>query len=348
MIDDARLDAARHAGDPPLDDLVAPLGPRAWAIVGALRGVAADDDPIPDAVPVALHAFVRPVLPRWACAERVRRAQRFADRHLPQITVALFCAALPVSYTSVPGSRVLSLTGRLRDDVDVRVNETARFVLDVLAPNGLDPGGRARGAVGRVRLVHAAVRGTVRTLPSWRDGFAEEPVNQEDLLGALCLFSVVVLQALERLAVPIDDRDREDFVHLWAAVGEMLGIGTDLLPRRFAEAEAMTRLIGRRQMRGSEDGRALMRVLLDGMRRHAMLPGVRDFPARLTAHLVGPERARMLGLEPDEANASQWALSLGRSLMRMRPVRGLAARFGRSLLEGVNEAKLADRSSLAP
>lgn len=340
-VDDARLGAARHQGDAPLDALLAPLHHGVWPIVAALRPITGDDEPLPAAVPVALQPFVVPRLPPWACAERIRRAQRFADRHLPQITVALFCAALPVSYTSVPGARVLALTGRLRDDIDIRVNETARFVLDVLAPAGFDPGGRGRLAVGRVRLVHAAVRGSVHALPSWRSDFAEVAVNQEDLLGALCLFSVVVLQSLERLGVVVDDRDREDFVHLWAAVGAMLGILDDLLPRSFAAAEATTRSIGRRQMRGSDEGRELMRALLDGMRRHATIPGVRDLPTQLTAHLVGPERARMLGLS--EERASAWALDLGRSVMRLRPVRGLTARFGRTLLELVNDRQLARR-----
>lgn len=341
LLDDARLDAARHQGDAPLDTVLAPLHGDAWRIVAALRPMRADDAPIPALVPRALHPFVAPQLPSWACAERIRRAQRFADRHLPQITVALFCAALPVSYTSVPGARVLAMTGRLREDIDVRVNETARFVLDVLAPNGFDPGGRGRLAVGRVRLVHAAVRGSVRASPSWCDGFTEVPLNQEDLLGALCLFSVVVLQSLERLGIAVDDRDREDFVHLWAAVGAMLGILDDLLPRSFAAAEATTRSIGRRQMRGSDEGRALMQSLLDGMRRHVTFPGVRELPAQLTAHLVGHERARMLGLSGERASA--WALDLGRSVMRLAPIRGLTARFGRTLLEIVNDAKLEQR-----
>jgi hypothetical protein len=341
VLDDARLETARQRGDPPLDDVLAPLHGDAWRAVAALRPLRADDDPLPTAVPRALHPFAVPQLPSWVCAERIRRAQRFADRHLPQITVALFCAALPVSYTSVPGARVLALTGRLREDIDIRVNETARFVLDVLARNGFDPGGRGRLAVGRVRLVHAAVRGSVLALPSWRSSFAEVPVNQEDLLGALCLFSVVVLQSLERLGVVVDLRDRDDFVHLWAAVGAMLGIEDDLLPHGFAAAEATTRLIGRRQMRGSEDGRALMRALLDGMRRHVTFPGVRDFPAQLTAHLVGPERARMLGLSGERT--STWALGLGRSVMRLPPIRGLTAQFGRTLLEIVNDAKLDTR-----
>lgn len=342
VLDAARLDAARQQGDPPLDDVLAPLQADAWRIIAALRPMTSDDKPLPAAVPDALHRFAVPQLPPFACADRIRRAQRFADRHLPQITVALFCAALPVSYTSVPGARVLALTGRLREDIDVRVNETARFVLDVLAPNGFDPGGRGRLAVGRVRLVHAAVRGSVLALPSWRSGFDEVPVNQEDLLGALCLFSVVVLQSLERLGIDVDDRDREDFMHLWSAVGAMLGITDDLLPHSFAEAEATTRLIGGRQMRGSDDGRALMQALLEGMRRHVTFPGIRDLPAQLTAHLVGPERARMLGLSSERAS-SAWALGVGRSVMRLGPVRGLTARFGRTLLEIVNDAKLEHR-----
>src|SRR6185436_12860508 len=111
------------------------------------------------------------------------------------------------------GARVLASTGRLRDDLDRRVNETARFVLDVVRPNGFDAGGSARIAIGKVRLVHAAVRRSVRA----RGGGGEVPINQEDMLGTVGLFSVTVLDALTRLGVTVRARERDDYVHLWCA-----------------------------------------------------------------------------------------------------------------------------------
>lgn len=331
------LDRARHEGDDAVDASLAALGSRAWELPAALRRMMRDDDPVPPAIPPALlHAAV-PALPAWADAHRLRRAQRFADRHLPQITVALFCAALPISYASVPGARVLSLTGRLRDDLDYRINETARFVLDVLEPNGFDPGGRGRIVVGRVRLVHGAVRATLRDDPRWARSFDETPINQEDLLGALCLFSVVVLESLERLGTPLTARETDDYAHLWRVVGAMLGIRESLLPESIEEFQGTKRRVLQRQMRGSLEGRRLTEALMSGIQRHVPIPG---FAAQLTRSLVGPDHARMLGI--DVASSRGWSrvLSAGQSLMRLTPTKALTARFGRTLLAGINAAKL--------
>lgn len=68
--------------------------------------------------------------------------------------------------------------------------------------------------------------------------------------------------------MPLDPRDREDFVHLWSAVGHGLGLAPDLLPRDHADAAATLRAIEARNMQGSSHGRELMQHLLAAMQRH--------------------------------------------------------------------------------
>ena len=69
--------------------------------------------------------------------------------------------------------------------------------------------------------MHAAVRPHLAAR-----GLAEgeTPINQEDLLGTLFCFSVVVIRSLRLLGAPVSDEDADDYYHLWRAVGAMLGI----------------------------------------------------------------------------------------------------------------------------
>lgn len=283
------LDGAHGRGDPWADAVVAEIGDRIWAINGMLRGVRHNGDPLPAAIPAALGAIVIPELPAFADRHRLRRAQRFAERHLFQITTALFCASLPASYASADGARILSSTGRMEGDIDRRVNATAQFVLDVLCPHSFERSGRARCAIGKVRLVHAAVRRALGT----QGGVV--PIDQEQMLGTLCLFSLVVLEALERLGVVVDPRDAEDYVHLWCVVGGMLGVDVERLPADVATARQLLAAIRRRRFAPSPEGRALMAQLLEGMERHMPASWLRPAPRYLIHHLLGEDVALGLG-----------------------------------------------------
>jgi hypothetical protein len=327
---DARLDAARAVGDPEADAVVASLGHDVWAVNRLLAPITRAEQALPAGLSPALARLVVPPLPGSLEWPRVRRAQAFAHDHLPAITVALFCAALPASYASPEGARILRLTGRLEGDLDRRVNETGRFILEVLRPGSLEPGGRARVAIGKVRLVHAAVRAAVRA----RGGEAGTPINQEDQLGTLGVFSVVVLKALCRLGVPIT-RVQEDFIHLWRAIGVMLGVHDDELFASWASAEATVNRIRARRCAPSADGRLLMQALLAGMERHMVLPMLRAVPGALVRYLLGDDLADLLGIAGPAGAPRRWDREPPSALTR-----GLAVDVGRRLLEALNGFKL--------
>ncbi|MBO6935232.1 MAG: DUF2236 domain-containing protein [Deltaproteobacteria bacterium] len=330
---ESTLDAARREGDVAADEVVAALGDRAWAVNAMLGAVRTNTDPIPDAVPPAVRALVSSELPAWSDPIRIRRAQRFAEEHVLAITASLFCASLPTSYACADGARVLTASGRLQDDIDRRVNETARFVLDVISANGFDPGGSARVTCGKVRFIHAAVR---RSLSErWSDG-PSVPINQEDQLGTLLCFSVVVLRAMARLGVEVQSRDREDFVHLWATIGALLGVREDLLPRSYAEALDQLGSIERRQFAPSEDGRALMAALADGYDRHLGFLGGRKMALPLVRRLSGDRVGDLLGLPEERSSGSRFP----------KPPRSGA--WGTKLMGAIAQAKLAGRTPTFP
>src|SRR4051812_20461308 len=111
LVDDAALDRARLRGDPEA---------QAWLEQGR------------PGTPIG----ARP--PEWLDPVRALRAQRFSEAHLVHITMTLFYASLPTAYATARGPAVLMASGRTTEDVERRVNETARLLLDVLEPFALD------------------------------------------------------------------------------------------------------------------------------------------------------------------------------------------------------------------
>jgi hypothetical protein len=222
--------------------------------------------------------------------------------------------------------------------LDRRVNETAQFVLEVLAENGFDTGGAAIRSIGKVRLVHAAVRARL----VGKLGDEDAPINQEEMLGTLITFSVVVVRSVRMLGVSMSEQEAEDFFHLWRAVGAMMGIEEALLPSGYDEALAVARRIAARQFGPSEDGQALMRELLAGIERH--VSGFTWLPQYLVRYLVGDPVADWIGVPTD--GAFQDKLAVLRLLPRIgaSPVtavlRKLSARIGQPLLEAVIVKKL--------
>ena len=265
--DHERLDLARRRGDPAADAILASAVPEPWRLTLAP--------------------------PVWLDATRVLRAQRFAEKHLLHITLALFYAALPTSYAAARGAAVLAATGRMSHDLDLRINETAQFLLEVLKPYSLDEGGATR-ALRQVRLVHARVR---RGLQKSQPG-NDLPINQEDLLGTLFAFSVVVVRALRRLGVAVSDIEADDYFHLWRGYGALLGIEEALLPSNFATAELGTDLIAERQFAPSEAGRSLMAVLSERIAAHVPIPGSTSY---LVRRLAGDRVADVLGVASDQS-----------------------------------------------
>jgi hypothetical protein len=336
------LDAARRMGDPEADAVVTSLGREAWAVNATLRHLHRNGDPIPDGVPERVRRFCSEdvALPPWFDVARVGRAQRWASRHALHVTVALFCASLPTAYAAARGARVLRMTGRMEGTkLDRRVNETAQFVLDAIAEGAFAPEGCAIRSIQKVRLVHAAVR---RTLSAKNDGDDEVPINQEDMLGTLCTFSVVVTRSLRRLGVPVGDDEAEDYFQLWRAVGAMLGIRDDLLPRDERAALDVAERIAERHFRASADGRALMAALLAGMEEH--VPVCRFAPRYLVRHLVGETIADHLGVPCASDVGAQLALLRLLPRRSTRPLAsaalGLSSLLGRPLLGAVVMAKL--------
>ena len=305
-LDDHELDELRRIGDPEADGLAAELvarypgldeGALVRLVIGEMEaGTGASDDKVRE------WLLEGPPLPDWADRDRIKRGQDFFGRWPLPITASLFCVSLPGAYAAADGARVLAITSDLATkNVTRRVAETGRMLIDVMdlgreSPAALEPGGQGYLTVRGVRLLHGVVRETLRASgrvdPAWG-----VPVNQEDLLGTLLTFTSAVFEGLDRLGIPYDPEEAEDYLHTWCVIGEMLGIERKLLPLDRHRAAALMDRIAERHHERSDAGDLLMAALLRHMETSMPL-ALRRLPATLTHRLLRPEVASLLDVPP--------------------------------------------------
>jgi ER-bound oxygenase mpaB/B'/Rubber oxygenase, catalytic domain len=328
-IDDENLKAMRRIGDPDMDAYVADhylatsADPRALVRDMVKNGVAGSLDSSP--------GEISRDLPTWADPDKLHRGQQFFRDHAVEIATALFTASLPLSYTAEHGARVLTRTAELASgNVNRRVAETGKLLLDImtldddLTPLQRDTQGW-RAAQG-VRTFHAAIRHMLAQ-QEWDTKQHGVPVNQEDLLGTLVAFSVVVLDSLDTMGVDVGPEAQEAYVHLWVVVGYVLGIDYSLIHRPGADGArpeheltlAELRIIGnalwRRNARASADGQSLAAAILQLFRQN--LPGpLQSLPAAAIRHLIGDESGDVLEV-PNAGAPARLVLRVGRPVTRL-------------------------------
>ncbi len=299
------LEAQRSVGDPPADAVIAELfagGGGGVSTVSRLLRDLVDNDDIPAAsLPAAVREyFAGGALPAWADRAAIARSSQLFHRLAPQIILLLHTMSLPYCYAARRGVQVLARTGRLQSGAQRRVLETAQFVLDVMAPGGLDhdPGrfGAGLRSAQKVRLMHATIRHFIRADPGWDPGWGT-PINQEDLAGTLVSFSGVILSGLGRLGVDLDPGERDDYIHTWNVVGSLLGVDERLMAADMPAAERLIARIADRHHETCPEGQMMTRALLDYMAYN--LPGnaLDGLPALLVHECCGPRIAAILGVE---------------------------------------------------
>jgi hypothetical protein len=273
-------------------------------------------------------------LPPWASEAKLKAGQDFFREYAVQIATALFSASLPLSYTAEHGARVLTATAELASgNVNRRVAETGKLLLDIMTIDSPDATPLARGSAGwraaaGVRTFHAAIRQMLLN-NRWDTTAHGVPVNQEDLIGTLVLFTVAVVDALKKMGVTVKPEERDAYVHLWMVVGYLLGIDYSLIHREvagtrsdaeltFEELRVLGDVLQKRNSRMNPDGQQLSASLM-GLFRQSISGPLGSFPAAATRILIGDEQGDLLDIPTGGAPA--------RVVIRtMRPLTRLVSR----------------------
>ncbi len=263
-----------------------------WQNNQSLRDWQADPANTPPDIAAELERFVHQaqVLPDWADAGQIERAEQIFLEHGVLSCTLLFCASLPECYVIPDLSSVLQATGQLAKHTDYRIRATAAMVFPVMMPGGLmGPQGNGIAQILKVRLIHATVRNLllrghpahalashtpphghtdqgavpplVSTQPStsmqttlfalgWDVNEKGLPCNQEELAYTLLTFGYVFLRSLRRLGIGLPSTDEEAYLHAWNVVGHVLGLQADLRVDRMVDAEI---LFAQLQTKGHRD-----------------------------------------------------------------------------------------------
>jgi hypothetical protein len=320
-----------------------------WQLNGDLDGWRASPG-LPAEMAAALEDYVAKarVLPDWADAARIARAEvLFMEMSMASCTL-LFCASLPQCYVMPDLAAVLHAAGELEQHTDYRVRATAAMIFPVMMHGGLTaPAGGGVAQAIKVRLIHAMIRHLVLrgdvadalvaprrvprllarggTMPQvlyahgWDIDRLGLPCNQEELAYTLLTFNYVFLQGLRRLGLGLSKRDEEAYMHTWNVLGYVLGIEPGLMTdtmsdgaRMFADVQAKSR----GQVRQSDPRPALAGALVATMQRYIPPRVLKPFPVLLTRHLVGKEASCDLGLDGRVSLVSRALFVLGFGLVR--------------------------------
>lgn len=201
-----------------------------------------------------------PRLPPWADRSRILLGQRaFMTNLLPAVLV-LLCKSLPEAYGAGRPAAVLMLSGELSDLPYHRLIGTMQLLVTVSTPNSFEgPWYPAMVAAEEMQLLHAGVRMNVAPrleseqrqpvdrahggwagneyvvwpgysafVRGWPNSDQAEStqvvVSQTDMLATIIAFSVLVIDGLETLGVPMQDDEAEAYWHLWRVFAVMKGI----------------------------------------------------------------------------------------------------------------------------
>jgi hypothetical protein len=89
-----------------------------------------------------------------------------------------------------------------------RLSETSQFVMNMMGCDAFGSGGAFVPTIQKTRLIHAAVRHFLTASGRW--GFAADgvPICQQDMVGALLIFSVQVVEGLRRVGISVTEQVR--------------------------------------------------------------------------------------------------------------------------------------------
>lgn len=303
----ASLEAARGRGDPLADAAAAQPG-----VFAALEGTPPADSPLS-----RLLAAIDPA-PPWLDDATLRRGGELLHRAGPWALVALASGSLLEGYADPRGNKPLAMTGQLERRAYRRLQETARFLLLVCAPEGMRAGhGAGWRACVRVRLIHGRVRNLLRASGRWSSAWGE-PANIHDTVGTLMMFTVFMLEGLERLGVVVRDDEAERYYRLFRYVGHVLGIDDAVLPVDLDHARRTTASIRAHRPPPDDDSRALTHALLQAPVHDAASRAERVLGLALRGALVGgahlvltPDLIASLRIPPTPArHLLRWARPL--------------------------------------
>jgi ER-bound oxygenase mpaB/B'/Rubber oxygenase, catalytic domain len=241
------------------------------------------------------------ILPLWVDPKRCRRGGEVILRAGLLSGLVLGLRSLISGYCSPAGNKPLIFTGRLESDVPQRLHNTARFVR-AICETGIEKDSAGFQAALHVRLMHSRVRVDLAQAPQWKTSQWGTPINQYDMAGTILLFSYILVDGIEKLGFECSAQEREDVLHLWRAVGHVMGVNHELLATNWNEAQTLWHMLEATQSLPDGDSIKLTTALIEGplkqaktKRQQVLAQQWVKFSYQASRALIGPRYADALG-----------------------------------------------------
>jgi hypothetical protein len=212
--------------------------------------------------------------------EKIRIAADVFDRYGFYVIALLFFKSLPTGYMAPYPSKVLAVTQLIKENPTRRLLETAQMIFDVLKPGWYDKdNGAGIASILKVRLMHAGMRLALTNgdQAKW-DAHSEDPIkgiplglpiNQEDKILTLNVFSIIIMEGLEQLGITLTPVERDAYYYNWRLVGYYIGIDEELNPTTIDDCWYLQKTIEKRLYHeNNPDGATLTKALLGVITNH--------------------------------------------------------------------------------
>ncbi len=157
--------------------------------------------------------------------EKLKVGQDAFMGRLPATSMVLLHLSLVGGFSSPNINKVLFATGYLTNPDPRAIRRRLFETMVMVAAVCTHPlPGRGSIEVGKVRLLHAAVRKRVSQSKSYDKTKFGVPVNQSDLVTTALSFSVNVIHGLGAMGCPMTKAEVEGYLELWKVVGYYMGI----------------------------------------------------------------------------------------------------------------------------
>ncbi|WP_033433584.1 oxygenase MpaB family protein [Saccharothrix syringae] len=318
MIDAAAFEALKFQGDPLADAVVADLVAtnRVDLVNEVLEHFRANDQPIPEQLPGPVREFLvaTDAPPAWVEPDRIARAYDFFVDDGMHVASVLTFGAMINCYAHARGARALTLTHGL-DQPQRRLSETSQFVMNMMGRDAFGSGGSFVPTIQKTRLIHAAVRHFLIASGRWDVEADGVPVCRQDMVGALLIFSVQVVEGMRRIGISVTEQEAQDYYYVWRAAGAMLGIPAEAVPESIEDARELSATVVEAAYGPSPEGVVLTRHLLDlyeGLFPGKLFDGI---VAAMVRQVVNPEVADWMQV-PDSRGWGR-AVGVGTRLVRL-------------------------------
>jgi hypothetical protein len=124
-----------HSGDPVADKVINTVFTEhdISMIDQVFKSLVRNDGVVREHMPALIHDYLDATndLPEWTDKRLLDIGSDVFDDYCSQIVIILHFVSLPVLYAAGKGVQILTLTGRMTQNIDRRVFETAQFVFYV-------------------------------------------------------------------------------------------------------------------------------------------------------------------------------------------------------------------------